>query len=157
MWSCLSTNIVIPLVASVWLFCTPVNIVSMNVPDWSIVTVYDYRSTLTKLDYCKNYKSYLKENKLYDVELHDNNRNAEWSFEIEVNFKSGGFSCLAEFRNFIITKYITENGELMSYEELESQMHIKYYSKNKNNRIRYLFLIMAIVALGIKRNSTEMR
>ena len=141
------------LMVSIGLYWTPVTVVSISLPDWSLPYIEDYNTEMMGLQSCKGYSGAFQ--KLESNEfgfLGGYGHNNRWHIWIEVNNKGKGLSCLEAVRSGLMYRYFHEHyGRIVDekYSSLEREFFIEHAPLKKTNGFRYILLIIATMAMAM--------
>jgi hypothetical protein len=138
------------------LYWTPVTVVSISLPDWSVVYIKDFKTEMMGLESWEKpaggFQKFKPNEFSFLSEHGDSNR---WRIWIEVNNKEKGISCLIALANGLVHRHFQENGKEVvdnEFHSLKKEFLINHALIKKSNDMRYILLIIAIIALAMKMN-----
>lgn len=145
------------LMVSMGLYWTPVTVVSISLPDWSLPYIEDFNAEMMGLQSCKGYAGAFQKYEFNEFGFFGKHgHNNSWHIWIEVNNKEEGISCLKALKGGVLNKYFHENyGKIVDekYFSLENEFFIEHAPLKKTNGLRYILLIIATMAMAIKIGS----
>jgi hypothetical protein len=141
------------LMVSMGLYWTPVTVVSISLPDWSLTYIKDYNTVMMGLQSCKEYSGAFQKFESNEFGfLGEPGHNNRWHIWIEVNNKEKGISCLEALRSGLLYSYFHEHyGKIIDekYFSLEREFFIEHVPLKKTNGLRYILLIIATMAMAM--------